>query len=380
VSSPPLRIGIDGHAFSSPAGGVRRYVNELASACREIAADVEFVAIGADARSLPPALATLPARSWLPTNLGWCLDGLPRASRRATIDLFHAPAYTAPLWGVHPLVLTIHDVSYERHPEWYPYRSDRLRRWFYRRSARTADLVITDSEFSRKEIEAAYGIGPDRVLVVPLGVGAPFSPAAEPLPPGERFILHVGDLHPRRNVGILVDALGLLRARADELNETTLVLAGADRGSVAAITERAAALGISGALRFVDHSSDLQVVDLMRRASAFAYPSLYEGFGLPALEAMACGAPVVASSAASIPEVVGDAGVLVSPHDVRAWYEALAAVLQSPARAAQMRAAGVARAAGFTWRRTAGQTVGVYRAALGLSDGVATSGRYTESS
>ncbi len=166
-------------------------------------------------------------------------------------------------------------------------------------------------------------------------------------------------------MGVLVDALGLLRARTDELKHTVLVLAGTDRGSSAAITARAAALGISAALRFVNHSTDDQVVDLMRRASAFVYPSLYEGFGLPALEAMACGAPVIASSAASIPEVVGDAGLLVDPHDVRAWYEALAAILGFPARAAQLRAAGIARAAGFTWRNTALQTCDAYRIVSG---------------
>jgi glycosyltransferase involved in cell wall biosynthesis len=368
TSSTPLRVGIDGHAFSSPAGGVRRYVNELTSACLQIAPDLEFVVIGAGAGSLPSGLTDFPAQSWLPTNLGWCLDGLPRASKRANLDMFHAPAYTAPLWGVHPLVVTIHDVSYERHPEWDPYRSDRVRRWFYRRSARSADLVITDSEFSRKEIEAAYGIQPDRIRVVPLGVGVPFTPAAESAhpgpPPEERFILHVGDLHPRRNVGVLVDALGLLRARTDELKHTVLVLAGTDRGSAAAITAHAEALGVTDALRFVNDSRDDQVVDLMRRASAFAYPSLYEGFGLPALEAMACGAPVIASSASSIPEVVGDAGLLIDPHDVRGWYEALAAILGSSARAAELRAAGIARAAGFTWRKSAMQTSDAYRFAI----------------
>ena len=88
--------------------------------------------------------------TFAPTNLGWSLVDLPRAARRERLDVFHAPAYTAPLRGVHPLALTIHDVSYERHPEWYPYRRDPLRRWFYRRSARTADLIITDSEFSRQ--------------------------------------------------------------------------------------------------------------------------------------------------------------------------------------------------------------------------------------
>jgi glycosyltransferase involved in cell wall biosynthesis len=347
---------------------VRRYVNELTSACLQVAPDLEFVAIGAGSGSLPSALTGFPAQGWLPTNLGWCLDGLPRACRRARLDLFHAPAYTAPLWGVHPIVVTIHDVSYERHPEWYPYRKDRVRRWFYRRSALSADLVITDSEFSRKEIEAAYGIDPERIRVIPLGVGAPFTPVDEPLgarpQPVERFILHVGDLHPRRNVGVLVDALGLLRARADDLRHTVLVLVGTDRGSAAAITAHAKAQGISGALRFVNDSSDAQVVELMRHAAVFAYPSLYEGFGLPALEAMACGAPVIASSAAAIPEVVGDAGLLIEPHDVRGWYQALAAILESPARAAQLRAAGIARAAGLTWRKTALQTSEVYRSAL----------------
>jgi glycosyltransferase involved in cell wall biosynthesis len=368
VRSTALRVGIDGHAFDSPAGGVRRYVNELTSACLQSELDLEFVAIGARTGSLASAVTDFPAQASLPTNLGWCLDGLPRACRRASLDLFHAPAYTAPLWGVHPLVVTIHDVSYERHPEWYPYRRDPLRRWFYRRSARQADLIITDSEFSRREIEAAYGIHPDRIRVVPLGVGAPFTPASEAAHTGPqkeaRFVLHVGDLHPRRNVGVLIEALGLLRARTDDLRHTVLALVGADRGSSAALTAHAQKIGVAGALRFVEDSSDEQVVELMRRASAFAYPSLYEGFGLPALEAMACGAPIVASSAASIPEVVGNAGLLIDPHDVRAWYEALAAILGSRARAEQLRAAGIARAAGFSWRSTAKQTSDAYRYAL----------------
>ena len=108
-------------------------------------------------------------------------------------------------------------------------------------------------------------------------------------------------------------------------------------------------------------ASDDEVVALMRRASAFAYPSLYEGFGLPPLEAMACGTPVIASSAASIPEVVGDAGLLVDPRDVRGWHDGLVAILGSRDRSAALRAAGLARAATFTWRRTATQTIDVYR-------------------
>ncbi len=368
----PLRVGLDGHAFTSPAGGVRRYVHELTRALVELDAGLEVVGVGApDANRLPPGVEARVASGWLPTNLGWSIDGLPRAIRKLDIHLFHAPAYTAPLWGVHPLALTIHDVSYERHPEWYPYAIDPVRRWFYRRSAGIADVVITDSEFSRREVEAAYGLDRDRLRVVPLGVGAPFRPDAHDQPAASirsgspPTILHVGDLHPRRNVGVLLEALRLLRDRHPELGTTKLVLAGTDRGSVAALEAHATELGVAAAVRFVFAAEDAVVVRLMREASVFGYPSLYEGFGLPVLEAMACGTPVIASTAASIPEVVGDAGLLVDPRDPRAWSEAIASVLTSAERAGDLRRAGLSRAATFTWRRTAAQTLEVYRSVVG---------------
>lgn len=358
-------MAFDGHAFTSPAGGVRRYVTGLTSALLDQADPAELSAVGVDANTaLPPGIRAIEAASSLPTNLGWCVDGLPRACRTHLFDVFHAPAYTAPLRGVHPLVVTIHDVSYERHPEWYPYRSGRLRRWFYRRSALVADVVITDSEFSRREIQAAYGIAAARIVVVPLGVGRPFEVGRHghwterEEPP---FILHVGDLHARRNVGVLVDALALLRGRTDLVNRTELVLAGVDRGAAAEIGARARACGVADAVRFLTDQNDHAVVDLMQRAAVLAYPSLYEGFGLPALESMACGTPVIGSTAASIPEVVGEAGLLVSPSDVRAWHDALVAVIASRERASDMRRAGLARAEGFTWERTAAHTAAIYR-------------------
>jgi len=359
-----FRVGLDGRAFSSPAAGVRRYVTELTAAMIAIDGSPELVAIGAgrDAQ-VPHGVVRIPAASILPTNLGWSIDGLPRACRRAGLHVFHAPAYTAPLWGVRPLLVTIHDVCYARHPEWYPYHSDPVRRAFYRRSAVAADVVITDSEFSRREIQAAYGIPGERIRVIPLGVGAPFGTAGADTNRTElrkRTMLHVGDLHARRNIGVLVEALALLRADA-QMHDVDLVLAGVDRGSLATLLTRADALGLSGAIRAIPDCTDDTLADLMRQSALLAYPSLYEGFGLPTVEAMACGAPVVASNAASLPEVVGDAGLLVDPRDVRAWRDALSAVLTSPERAASMRQAGLARAATFTWNRTAMETLAVYR-------------------
>ncbi len=172
--------------------------------------DLELVALGGSRDAVPAGLGRIDEPRHPPTNLGWSTVGLPRAAARARVDVIHAPAYTAPLWSSVPLVVTIHDVSYERHPEWYPYRRDGLRRLFYRRSAHAAAHVLTDSEFSAGEIAAAYSIPRERITVAPLGVSSHFTPAdgttRDALPAGltTPFLLHVGDLHERRNLPLVV--------------------------------------------------------------------------------------------------------------------------------------------------------------------------------
>jgi glycosyltransferase involved in cell wall biosynthesis len=360
-----MRVGIDGSGLISTAGGVRRYVGELVDALARLDSQVHLVVVGApEGASLPGSAERLPVDRRAPTNLGWSLVDLPRAARRARLDVFHAPAYTAPLHGVHPLVLTIHDVSYERRPEWYPYRRDRLRRWFYRRSARTADMIITDSEFSKREIAAAYRIGPDRIAVVPLGVSAHFfdacaGPAAEGVT--EPYLLHVGDLHPRRNLFTLLRALSKLASARIRL-DPMLVLVGIDRGERTRLEQEAARSGVR--LQLKDHVDESALIRLYAGASAFVYPSRYEGFGLPLLEAMAAGAPVVAARAASIPEVVGDAGLLVDPDDEEELAQCLERVLTDRPLAERLREAGRRRARTFTWDTTAARTLEVYRAVL----------------
>jgi len=365
VRSGTLRVGLDGRAFASPAAGVRRYVNALVPALGALRAPLELVVLGGAAADVPPGVAHEREPWHPPTNLGWTLVGLPLAARRAGVDLLHAPAYTAPVGIRTPVVVTIHDVSYERHPEWYPYRRDRLRRAFYRASARSATRVVTDSAFSASEIHAAYGIPLDRIAVVPLGVVPRFDSAHAASGIAPPFVLHVGDLHQRRNLAVVLDAVLTLRRRSGAMGGLALVLAGIDRGLVDGLQAQAAAAGAPDALIVLGVVSDARLDALYREAAALVYPSLYEGFGLPVLEAMARGTAVVASRASSVPEVLGDAGVLVDPSDQEAWTESLHAVLADPAHRAALAAAGTARAAGFSWARTAQATYEVYAQAAG---------------
>lgn len=356
-----LRVAFDGAALTSPAGGVRRYAAELFGALGAMA-EVEVTAV-AGAVDAPVPIGV---RSWRPgaasgNNLIRAAT-LPQTLRRVPYDVFHAPAYTAPLWGGQPLVLTIHDVVYARHPEWYPGRLDPVRLAFFRRSALRAIHIITDSSFSRDEIGLAYGIDAERISVVPLAAAACFAPnvatARRPV------VLHVGDLHPRRNLPLLLDVVLELR-RQQAFRDLALVLVGTDRGVLASLRDQAATAGAPDALQYQAAVSDMALARWYQTATVFAYPSQYEGFGVPLLEAMQCGLPVVASRAGSIPEVVGEAALLVTADDRQAWTEALRAILEGEALFQMLATAGLARARQFSWAATARQTLEAYRRARG---------------
>ncbi|MEQ1760547.1 MAG: glycosyltransferase family 1 protein [Vicinamibacterales bacterium] len=370
VSAGRVRVGFDGRALTSPAAGIRRYSRELFSALNSLGAPIELVMLGGTRSVVPDHVEWVREPAHPPTNAGWMIVGLPLAARRARVEVLHAPAYTAPFWSPAPIVLTIHDVSYARHPEWFPYRRDWLRRAFYRQSAMSASLVITDSQFSAGEIQAAYGISQSQIEVIPLGVVAAFTQTGNarivlPTTVKVPFVLHVGDLHERRNLPMLMRAVLAARQRSAGCAGLSLVLAGVDRGVSAALHELASADGMPDAVVTLGKVDDATLRGLYGRALALVYPSLYEGFGLPVLEAMAAGLPVVAAQAASIPEVLGDAGVLLDPHDESQWTEALTKLAADKSWAAALSAAGRARAAAFTWERTARQTLAVYNRALG---------------
>ncbi len=363
-----LRVGFDGHAFSSPAAGIRRYSGELVRALVDLG-EIDVVSLGGDPAHVPAGVEHAADCAHPPSNAGWTLVGLPCTASRARVDLIHAPAYTAPFWARTPVVLTIHDVSYERHPEWYPYRRDWLRRYFYRRSAASATRIVTVSAFSASEIAAAYGIDRSRIAVAHLGVHAMFAagdhdaPLDLPANVTQPYLVHVGDIHERRNLPMLLDALLDARRHFGAASALSLVLAGVDRGVTAGLCAMAAEADMPDAVVALGAISELRVRALYRGATALVYPSLYEGFGLPLIEAMASGTPVIASTAASIPEVLGGAGLLLDPHDAAAWRDAIIRIVNDDELRSDLRARGLARAATFTWDRTARLTLDVYREA-----------------
>jgi glycosyltransferase involved in cell wall biosynthesis len=362
-----LRVGFDGHAFGSPAAGIRRYSHELVRALLALEEPIDIVALGGEETAMPDGVERISESAHPPTNAGWTLVGVPRTAARAGVDLIHAPAYTAPFWAGVPVVLTIHDISYETHPEWYPYRRDALRRYFYRRSAVSAARILTVSAFSASEISAAYGIDASRIVVAPLGVHQMFSAPDTDVPPDlpanvtQPYLLHVGDIHERRNLPMLLDALLEARRHFGGPSALSLVLAGVDRGITGGLCAMAADAHSADAMIALGPVSEPRLSALYRGATALVYPSLYEGFGLPLIEAMASGTPVIASHAASIPEVLGGAGLLLDPNDTAAWRDAIVRTVNDAALRGDLRARGLARAATFTWQRTARLTLDVYR-------------------
>ncbi len=294
---------------------------------------------------------------------------LPVLARRAGADLVHSLASTAPLWGRFRRVVTVHDLIYARFPEAHAGVRDKAMRVLVPSAARRAHRVIADSQSTRDDLVELAGLPAERIDVVPLGLGA--VRRSDPTPPGQlRERLRLGDRpvvlslsakRPHKNLLALIGAL----ARVPAQQRPVLVLAGYPTEHEAQLRERSRSLGLDEDVRFPGWLSDGDVEGLWSIAAAFVFPSLYEGFGLPVLEAMARGVPVACSNASSLPEVAGDAALLFDPRDEGALATALQRLLDDAALAGRLRAAGRERARQFTWQRTARATIDSYRRALG---------------
>lgn len=288
-------------------------------------------------------------------------------ARQHRIDLYHEPAYLAYRFRG-PTVVTVHDISWVRYPETHP--ADRVREMnrVMPNVVKHAAHIMVDSEFVRQEVMDYYGLPAERVTTVLLGVSPEFTPvdidqcaqvlAQFDLHPGQ-YLLAVGTLEPRKNLSTVIAAYAQL---PDVLRRRyPLVIIGMNGWGMGDLSGSLRQMIGSGEVRLTGYVSQSHLPALYTGARALVYPSLYEGFGLPPLEAMACGTPVIASRRASLPEVVGDAGLLVEPLDDQAIAQHMQSLIEDDALHAALGIAGQRQAQAFTWRRCALETMAVYR-------------------
>ena len=371
-----MRVCLDISAGLGQGAGIGRYARQLALALQSLPSGPELRLFHnrQPLDRLPDRLASLP-RSQAPlANKTWrfyLLSGLPLLPGWRTAidasDLFHGADVVTPRLR-QPIVITIHDLTTLIFPHHHSQLNRLYLRWALPVMARRADAIIADSHATKRDIVALLSAAPEKVTVVHLGVDtarfAPQAPAAvesvlASLGVRAPYVLAVGTLEPRKNLVTLLQAYATLPQSAPQL-----VLVGGkgwgDDRLALAIRE----MGLADRVRLTGYVADELLPALYSGAEAFVYPSLYEGFGLPVLEAMACGAPVITSNVSSLPEVVGTAALLVDPHDVRQLAGALEMLLESPARRRDLRAEGLARTQMFTWANCAQATVEVYRRVL----------------
>ncbi len=375
-----MRIALDGFPLSSPKTGIGHYTLQLARALAEISPGDNFELIS------PFPFSESVVRELQQTSIAnlslnhpqaasfrrrWWALGLPLFLRQNAFDLFHGTNYEVPLWQRRPNVLTIHDLSLLLHPEYHEPRLVLRSRRRLPLMIRSAAKIIAVSESMKREMSQHLKIRPERIAVTPEAPRENFRPlpSSETLAIRQRlgieadFILAVGTIEPRKNLITLVRAF-------DQIVRTTalrpqLVIAGGEGWLMDELYAFVAKSRSAERVRFIGYTRDDDLRALYSSSRISVYPSLYEGFGLPPLEAMACGAPVIASRIPAIEETVGNAAVLIDPTNVEELASMIIQLWNDERRRAQLSEAGLRHAAEFTWQRTARLTLEVYREVLG---------------
>jgi len=370
-----MRIAIDASTLSTQ-GGPRAYVIGLLDALGRIDTENEYLVFYNDPLHLgrfPWAREiVLPGKSPL-CRLWREHVALPLACSREKVDLLHGPKSAVPYWSPCPTLVTLHDLIPITHPETETRAAQLYWRLQIPIAARRASFIITDSDHARREIVEMFGIDDQRIAVTPLGYPPAMDDPPDPVRAAavrqryglpDSYILYVGTIQPRKNLDMLIEAYARLRGEGSTTQK--LVIVGRKGWLYDTLFARITALGLEGDVIFTGFVPDEELPHLYDGASLFVYLSLFEGFGLPPLEAMSRGVPVVTSNTTSLPEVVGDAGITVSPRSLDEVVEGMRRVLCDAALADRLRQAGRARARHFSWERTAEKTLALYRQVAGL--------------
>ncbi len=377
-----LRVVLDAGPAVHQRAGLARYAERLASALWQHfrdALDLTLVYNSHSGRRLPASLGSIPALTLPLGQHRWRLGALTCQLLRASLvegrlpagDVYHATEHLLP-WMARPSVMTVHDLIFER----YPQHHTRANRAFLRVAmplfVRRADAIIAVSQHTRRDLLEVYATPPQKVYVVEEGIDERFRPAGEAdiRRVKERYsirrpyLLMVGTLEPRKNHVLAFRALAQLKA---EGWSHCLVAVGGGGWLFDAVQRQVESLQLSDDVIFAGHVADADLPALYSGADCFLMPSLYEGFGIPVLEAMACGAPVVCSKVSSLPEVAGEAARFIEPLTAEGLADAVRQVLSHPKMADKMLSDGMRQAGRYRWQRAADETVQVYRAAARLS-------------
>jgi glycosyltransferase involved in cell wall biosynthesis len=362
-----MRFCIDAHAIGRHLTGNEVYVRSLLEGYAALDKKSEFIAYtsvrGAE-EHVPARILTRRVSENPFVRLG--VD-LARRVREDCPDLLHVQ-YTSPLFCAAPVVVSIHDVSYLEHPEFFPAARRIQLRWTVERTVRRAAKILTLSEFSRQGIARAYSLDPSKIAVVPAACAEIFKPVSRTkaksfvegrFQVAHPFVLCVGDLQPRKNPLGLIRAFEELVATCPELPHH-LVMVGKDTWFAPRVHQAAENSPFGNRIHFTGYVDDSELLQLYNACDIFVFPSFYEGFGIPILEAMACGRAVACANTSAMPEVAGSAAVLFDPHRT----EEMAAAMRDLLRNAELRARkerlGLQNATRFSWRGTARQTLDVY--------------------
>jgi glycosyltransferase involved in cell wall biosynthesis len=372
-----MRIGIDATALPPQPVGAGYYIINLVRALSQLKTEHQFVVFAQRDRRALFEISEESRLEWVSVSdknpairLIWEQVAFPGLVRRHRVDLLHSLHYTRPFKLPCKSVVTFHDMTFFLFPRLHRRAKGLFFPLAIRYSAAAADAIIADSENTRQDAIRLLGVSPQRIFSVPLGVGERFHRITDPtvlaqvrkkynLP--EHFILYVGLVEPRKNLSLLVKSYKNL---GDQGISHPLVIVGRLGWMYQSVLEEIENSGLQNRVQFTGYIPIQDLPIVYNLADVFVYPSIYEGFGLPPLEAMACGTPVITTAVSSIPEHVGEAGILVPPDDIGAVSEAIKAVLSDKVLKKQLMKKGPKQASHFTWERTARETLQVYQKLL----------------